>query len=532
MSKCDLRVVFDRTDRTYVGGEEVSGTVHVEVNQDVECNRILVEQFWQTHGRGNTATGPKESRVLYKGSLRTGQTLSYPFSFKSPDGPPSYHGRHLNVDHYVHVRVDVPWAIDPKLKEEYVLLPGPRPYGNLPGRAGMSAGTKSKIFAMGTPIGVAMILAGIVLFLPCGLVLIPLGVVAVAFSMWKLLAEKKLGKVHVSWGSTQVLPGHKLPVRLAFTPPKSSRLNKITADLVGKEVCVSGSGTNRTTHTHKLHQQTVILAPECDVKAFRPLQVEGVVPIPETDAFSFQASDNSLVWELQVRIDIPLWPDWVEKRTLVVRPKVKADVVEATLVEDPSAGGRGPAPTIAAPLPSQTGRFVAEDTVVDPDRSMPPVEPPDAEIDDPPGVGESGPEAQEPEPKEAPQPEIPVEEPASPGVGSTAPVLLGIVERLGLADRYSRQREEIIKEQAEQAFDCAVEVIKVERTYSYVPDSRFRSGRTLTGKLRGGDCEVTVQLAETRNEELDALEPGDLVQANCKLLKWNTIYDRLEMREA
>ncbi len=51
MSKCDLSVVFDRTDRTYVGGEEVSGTVHVEVNQDVECNRILVEQFWQKRSR-------------------------------------------------------------------------------------------------------------------------------------------------------------------------------------------------------------------------------------------------------------------------------------------------------------------------------------------------------------------------------------------------------------------------------------------------------------------------------------------------
>ncbi len=35
-------------------------------------------------------------------------------------------------------------------------------------------------------------------------------------------------------------------------------LQRITARLVGKEVVVSGSGTNRTTHTHELHESTVI----------------------------------------------------------------------------------------------------------------------------------------------------------------------------------------------------------------------------------------------------------------------------------
>jgi hypothetical protein len=125
-----------------------------------------------------------------------------------------------------------------------------------------------------------------------------------------------------------------------------------------------------------------------------------------------------------------------------------------------------------------------------------------------------------------------VEEPASPGVAATEPALLGIVERLVPADRYSREREEIIKEQEERGFDCAVEVAKVERTYSYIPDDRFRQGRTVTGKLAGSDCEVIVQLVEARNDELDALEPGAQVQANCKLLKWNAIYDRLEMRES
>jgi hypothetical protein len=108
---------------------------------------------------------------------------------------------------------------------------------------------------------------------------------------------------------------------------------------------------------------------------------------------------------------------------------------------------------------------------------------------------------------------------------------VGIVGQIASADRYSRQREQIIEQNAEQLFPCAVEITKAERTYTYIPDERFRKGRTVTGKLRGTDCEVTVQLAAERNDEIDALQPGSLLSAHCKLLKWNTIYDRLEMRE-
>jgi len=168
MSKCDLQIVFERDDRTYRGGDEVSGTVYVQVNQDVETNGIVLERFWQTHGRGNTATGPKERNVLFQGDLRAGQSLSYPFRFTAPDGPPTYHGRYLNVDHYVHVHVDIPWAIDPKLKEEYVLLPCTREYGNLPTLRGGRLTAKHALVGLGLPVGVAMILFSF-FWLPCSI---------------------------------------------------------------------------------------------------------------------------------------------------------------------------------------------------------------------------------------------------------------------------------------------------------------------------------------------------------------------------
>lgn len=528
MSKCDLRIEFDRADRTYRGGEEVTGTVHVQVNRDVRCDGMLVEHFWQTHGRGNTATGPKQTNVLFKGDWRAGQALSYPFRFQVPHGPPTYHGNHLNVDHYINARVDVPWAIDPKHKEEYVLLPGDAEYGNLPAPHGQQQKLKQQFAKFGPPVGVAMLVLGALffpLFFPCGIILILLGCIVLFAALRKSLAEKKIGEVDLRFGSLRVAPGGAVRLEIGFTPRKSSALGGITAKLLAVEQCVSGSGTNKTTHTHKLHEQTVTLAQQGQLVAGEPIRLDAPIPIPETGAFSFSASDNELTWSLEVRIDIPMWPDWVEKRVLTVRPAPVAELVQQR------PGPPPPPPPPLEDLPAAVPPVVA---VKDPDPTRSTVtESSEDTADFFPG---------EPLEQEAP-PELPPElppEPATPapqpppaptGAPAVDSVLKEIVERLGSASRYGSERDEIIREYTDESFPCSIEIDGIERTYSYDSEERFRNGRTLTGVLGGTDFEVSLLLPEQRNEELDALGPGDILRADCLLIKWNNIYDRLEMRE-
>ena len=139
----------------------------------------------------------------------------------------------------------------------------------------------------------------------------------------------------------------------------------------------------------------------------------------------------------------------------------------------------------------------------------------------------------EPSPAEgAPEPAPPaIEQQVAPGTAAIDTALREILDRLGAASRYGSARDEIIRQFAERSFPCSIEIDAIERTYTYVPDQRFRNGRTVTGVLRGTDCEVAVQLPEERNQQLDTLGPGDTLQANCTLLKWNNIHDRLEIRE-
>jgi hypothetical protein len=521
MSKCDVDIVLDRTGRTFRPGEEVTGTVRVRVNRDVKCKGVLLEHFWQTHGRGNKASGTKATVVLYRGSLQAGENLALPFSIAAPNGPPTYHGHYLNVDHYLNARVDIPWAIDPKQKEEYILLPGAGPWGNLPKSVlGRDEALKG-LSKAGVPIGIGLLVVGLFILFPCGIVLIPAGLIVLFLALRRSMAEKKVGSVKVNLGRLQVSPSGDVPLQIEFTPRQTSKLNRITAKLKGEEKCVSGSGTSKTTHTHKLHERTVVLMPEGNVTAGRTIQLEANVSIPDGGAFTFSASDNEVNWSLEVRLDIPLWPDWTTKRTVIVRPPRQADVVDAVVIQAE--------PVVAPLVPERSSSSFAdrmEATIVDASAVAEP-SPTDNYTSAVPeeAVGET-PLTEEPcrvEDSSAHQPPVAVE--------ATDGDLLAIVGLLVSTKKYSSERKQILKDNAERSFACVLEIEKVERTYAYSSDKRFRNGRTVTGIISGTECKAKLQMPEERNDEVDALESGTTLAADCLLLKWDNIYDRLEMRQ-
>ena len=535
MSKCDLMIVFDRADRTYRPGEEIAGEVHVTVNKDLQCDRLLFQHFWQTHGRGNTATGTKANQLLDQGEWRAGQTFSHRFSVTAPNGPPTYRGHYLNIDHYVSLTVDIPWARDAKVKEEYILLPGDGGYGNL--STSRSGGRKAAqgFSTAGVPIGIILIIAGIIFACPFGVVLIPAGCAVLFFALRKTLAEKKIGTIRVNWGPDRVAPGGSASLRLGFSPRKSSRLNGITAKLTGLERCVSGSGTNKSTHTHKFHEQTVQLMRASNISAGKPIMLDGDIPIPDCQAYSFSASDNEIIWKLELRIDIPLWPDWIEERVLAVRPGGDSEVVTAALV------GRQPrddvvvVPTLVeAPMaPVESVEWVEPELVAPDESSWPdgysePVDQEPAQVDEPAAARELD-EFDAPEDEYADEP---LEEPATTMPDACDPALMATVEQLLAASRYGPARQDIIDELAGQTFQCSVELDRVDRTLSYGVDERFRDGRTVVGVIPGTDCRVAMLMSQEWNDRVESLERGGTITSRCTLSKWNNIYDRLDVAEA
>jgi len=310
MSKCDVVIEFDRPDRTFTAGEAVSGKVHVTANKDVASDGVKVKAVWQTHGRGNRAGGEVDEVTFRGEQLRAGDRKTYEFSFDAPAGPLTYHGHYLNVDQYIHASVDIPWAIDPKAKEEYILEPDPagETHDSDPGVTCTGASSKGHKFALLVTLIIATVAS--IAVPPYG-ALAWLIVVPVLFTLVRnFMALRKLGSVSFDLAQSYVSPGQSVPLTLECCPSGRPGINGIAATLKAQEIVVSGSGTNRSTHTKTVVEEQCVIREAMHLDM--GLQtIEAAVTIPETAAWTFHASDNDLKWTLTVRVDIPGWPDWV-----------------------------------------------------------------------------------------------------------------------------------------------------------------------------------------------------------------------------
>ena len=243
MSKCDITIEFDRSDATYHGGDTVSGTARVVVNKNLTSRGIKLSHFWKTHGRGNTNTGEVQEEILAQDAqLVAGETFSFPFSFESDKEPITYRGTYINIDHYVKIQVDVPWARDPKLESEYILLPGENP------RAAKDLEQYSVEIDGSTAWWLWFFI--IPLLVVFGPILLPMHIYA---KLTDKAIAKRLGDVELETTKQTHAPGGTWKTHLRFTPKRDVRINGIRARLKVHEVAVSGSGTNTTTHTHTLH---------------------------------------------------------------------------------------------------------------------------------------------------------------------------------------------------------------------------------------------------------------------------------------
>ncbi|WP_161604513.1 sporulation protein [Roseiconus nitratireducens] len=325
MAKCDLSIDLDDPDKVYVGGDKITGTVHVIADADVHCKGLEVQSTWRTHGRGNIAQGNHDTVTVFQGEWSAGQRESYRFELRVPYWPPSYHGNYINLDHYVDARAKIPWAFDPKASAEYMMRPTDAPPADqiatknqANGCVGFGLlGLVGAIMLFGCGGAFVALVANPFVAVFIGLFLVP---IAAFLTARYLLPKWLLGNVTCELKDTQLSPGDTLRARLEFEPRRGTAINSISATLTGSEVCVSGSGSNRTTHRNVFFEERHQLEGATTLQAGQAKQFDLALPIPADVPYSFDLNDNDLNWELELRVDIPRWPDWHQKLKFQVVP--------------------------------------------------------------------------------------------------------------------------------------------------------------------------------------------------------------------
>lgn len=340
MPRCELMIVVDREDRQYRGGQTLRGVVNVEVDGQVNCNGLTLALTWRTHGRGNRDESGPDQITLYEGSWLPGEDLNYAFEIPLPaSGPWTYHGEYVNVDWYLTARADIPWKLDPKAEEEILLVPGDDPGQPVMKTEHLGAEAQAMMKMAVAVIGGCLSIVGPLLILIGYLKLdrgmgigwfffgIPMTLVGAGmlwFGIRNRLAERRLGPVDWGLEPTRLHPGDPFEVWLKCTPQVDLTLLGIDAVLKCVESATSGSGTNRTTHTRTVYEQTLALAGGEPMAMGDAFERRERATLPDDAPFSFDSTNNAVAWHVALKIKIPRWPDWTSKNALVVYPRGQA----------------------------------------------------------------------------------------------------------------------------------------------------------------------------------------------------------------
>ena len=332
MAACRIKIEIDEPSRVRVGGETVTGHVIVTADSDVNCKSLDVTCCWMTHGRGNVARGDAETQSLYQGHWQSGQEYRYPFKLKSSTWPPTYYGTYLNVGHYIEARAKLPWKIDPKAQQEFPLVALETPADLTPTQI-----KPNQARGVGWVIGVAVAGLFLVAFLPLLFILIPIvAVVGGLFWFFRVFLPRQItGPVDLAIEPDLISTGESLTGHFYFTPKTNTNINGIRWTIRCVEKCVSGSGSNRTTHTHEVLSKEIVLAESGQLVSGQPQKHELSFTLPATAPPSLKFTDNEVSWASEIRIDIPRWPDWVKQMPFVVKASA-SNMSVGTTASDPN----------------------------------------------------------------------------------------------------------------------------------------------------------------------------------------------------
>ncbi len=322
MADWRLSIVLDRPQPVYHPGEKVSGQVRVFLEDASRCRALRLRRYWQTHGKGTKDRGAEDEVTLHVGPLPTGGTREIPFEIRMPSGPFTYHGHHLNVDHYLEAEIDVQGGRDRTVTRTVALEPGEGagvPVETLT-HSTVVRGNHSRRTALAAT-GMLVSALGLYTLPATGPWVLFLGLGLLAAGMWRRVARMKLGIVDAQFGSRVIVPGGSFQVRAGCQPSRRTRIRGARVKLEAKESCVSGSGSDRRTHAHVVFSHITRLRGSAEIDAGQRLEISGTVQVPETRAYSFASEHNRLTWRAWLYVDIPGWPDWMEEAELLLWPE-------------------------------------------------------------------------------------------------------------------------------------------------------------------------------------------------------------------
>lgn len=337
--------------------ETITGKVHVETRENVQCHGLILRLEWHTHGRGNPTEQCIESLSFNEGMWTAGEHYSYDFELSLPPGPYTYHGKYLNVSWRLQAIAHTDSSGKLKAVTGVLLEPSGTerrfragnedvadtalaadddqtiswsgvlqglPY-MIPGLLFIGGGlhflTTASLNASDAPIALNIIF---ILIFPAAasLYFFYVGSRKLYSSIQNVFAEIRLGNVDVHLSSPDATPGERIRCRVSMETSGTVDLNEITVRLhCYEKVVETDMSKDDHVYTHTVHDETTSIQSSQQATlrgGKRTFKTD--IELPDSAPFSFHAEDNELKWDMEVHVDVPNWPDWMHVEPLTVQP--------------------------------------------------------------------------------------------------------------------------------------------------------------------------------------------------------------------
>ncbi len=323
MGKVDVEIVFEDGERVFHGGDVVRGEVVVRARAQTRCKSLRLSLGWKTRGRGTAEVAVAYERMLFSGEWSPGE-YRYAFAVQVTHGPYSYPGHYLQVSWFAGATADIPLARDPSCEEVFELKPSKVPVpmehemvlADTNNTAlmvpGWTAAIVGSVVCVGSVVSLLLGATGIMALVAL------ISAFAAGLGFKEVFARGVFADARVDIEPAVAWPDAPIDVRMSFTPKMNLDVNAVTLKLMCREVVISRGGRSSTRYEHVPYEASFELMGAKELKKGEPVHLERMVDLPVGAPTSFRGLNNTLEWIVEARVDVPNWPDWVDKVEFVV----------------------------------------------------------------------------------------------------------------------------------------------------------------------------------------------------------------------
>lgn len=336
---------------TYTPAQQITGTVEVAPDAPMRAARVTLGCHWTATGRAPEFRGNSDEILLFDGNWVTPGARQFPFIFRTPCGPYTYHGRLVQVRWMLEVRVETEGREVSREAREFVLQPARQRCDYIPGILpdAASRGARNELIRRGLAraLGLLVVFAIALLTLPAArdawTWMLAAAAAITLLSLW--IRPPAQRHAHAPFNPDyQAEPGDLVAFLVELKPSFRTEPRRVSARLIGVEQTNPSARPRRAGRARRAHKPEAADAPPRQLDRHHffdapaeigPVATHNNAPtarntyrvrcrIPADAPFSFYCPTACVSWAVEVHVDVGSWPDWRRAFPLIVRPSTNS----------------------------------------------------------------------------------------------------------------------------------------------------------------------------------------------------------------